>query len=62
MIRMRPMHDPTEPTTPEAALYAEFKAATLALRDAELAMIAAKDKFEKAQAAMIKGIAQPKQG
>jgi hypothetical protein len=48
----------TAPQSPEAALYAEWKAATLALRDAELAHKAAQAKFDKALQAMVSGVVQ----
>lgn len=49
--------NPTEPTSPEAKLYAELKAATIAMRDSELATLAAQDRHRKALAAWMRHVA-----
>lgn len=48
--------DPTE-VSPEAALYAEFKASTIALRDAELALMAVQQRHQKALDALRRFVA-----
>lgn len=63
------MSDPnttTQTTLPQAeeALYAEFKASTLALRDAELALMAVQQRHQKALDALRRFVAPvgPQQG
>jgi hypothetical protein len=46
-----------ESSDPEATLYANFKATTLALRDAELAFLAARARHQEAQQALYACIA-----
>jgi pyocin large subunit-like protein len=54
---VQPAIDAVAPPTPEQTLYADLKAATLALRDAELALLAVQDRQQKAYQAWIKHVA-----